>query len=73
MEIGNQPLLSRFLRDGENADVTPTTMSKRENATEMQVPYVAKRKPAVSANSKVLEYFGSRCPRQGCRSTCVEA
>ena len=45
--VHNQPLLSRFLRDGDNTNVTPITKAKREHATIMQASYDAKIQPQV--------------------------
>ena len=63
--VHNQSLLSRFLRDGKDADITHMTKSKGANARVKQALYDAKIRPPIPANSRVQQHFGYRQLKQG--------
>ena len=56
------------VRDGEDADTTPVTKSKREHATVKNASYDAKIQQPVSANFRVQNNSGSLGERLRCRS-----
>ena len=61
-------LLSRFLRDSEDTDVTPMTTSKREHTTFKQASHDAKIQLPVSANCRVQKNSGClNCSKEICR------
>ena len=63
--VHNRSLLCRFLLEGKNADITPMTKPKGENATVKQALYYAKRRPPVSSKSRVQKYFWKPQLKQG--------